>query len=44
MKPRQPGGKEIRYSDGEYVIPKDVVDALGVSHFDSLLDAFHTSV
>lgn len=44
VKPRTPGGKTISYSDGEYVIPKDVVDALGVSHFDSLLDAFHTTV
>lgn len=42
VRSKQPGGKMIRYSDGEYVIPKDVVDALGVHHFDSILDAFHT--
>lgn len=44
VKSKQPGGKDIYYSDGEYVIPKDVVDAVGVNHFDTLLDAFHTSV
>lgn len=44
VKSRDPGGKQIRYSDGEYVIPRDVVEALGTSHFDRLLDAFHTRV
>ena len=44
VKSREPGGKTINYSDGEYVIPKDVVEALGVQHFDKLLEAFHTAV
>ena len=42
VKPRTPGGKSIRYSDGEYVIPQDVVQTLGVDHFDRLVAAFHT--
>jgi len=44
VRSREPGGKTINYSDGEYVIPKDVVDVLGAQHFDRLLDAFHTTV
>lgn len=44
VKSREPGGKQISYSDGEYVIPKDVVDAFGVQHFDNLVQAFHTRV
>lgn len=39
---REPGGKNIFYSDGEYVIPKDVVDTLGTDLFDRLLSSFHT--
>lgn len=31
-----------RLSDGEYVIPADVVDRLGVSFFDNLRAQFHT--
>ena len=31
-----------RLSDGEYVIPKDVVDAVGVEFFDMLREALHT--
>jgi hypothetical protein len=34
----------IRVSDGEYIIPKDVVDTLGVEFFDELRDMFHTPV
>lgn len=44
VQPKQPGGKNIRYSDGEYVIPKDVVDALGPKTFDDLCAAFHMPV
>lgn len=44
VKSREPGGKDIHYSDGEYVIPADVVNMLGAQHFDALIDAFHTPV
>lgn len=44
VKSRDAGGKDIHYSDGEYVIPADVVQALGAQHFDSILEAFHTRV
>jgi hypothetical protein len=30
-----------RLSDGEYVIPADVVKQLGVRHFDKLLEKYH---
>lgn len=33
-----------RLSDGEYVVPADVVEMLGVEFFDGLRDAFHTPV
>lgn len=42
VKSRQPGGPDIHYSDGEFVIPKDVVDALGADHFQRMIDIFHT--
>jgi len=42
MKPKAAGGKDVFYSDGEYVIPKDVVDTLGTSIFDRLLETYHT--
>lgn len=44
VKPRAAGGKQIHYSDGEYVIPADVVDSLGVDLFDRLVSAHHTPV
>lgn len=31
-----------RLSDGEYVIPKDVVDAKGTEFFDKLIERYHT--
>lgn len=33
---------DAKLSDGEYVIPADVVEALGVGHFDKLLAQYHT--
>lgn len=44
VKSREPGGKQISYSDGEYVIPADVVEAFGAQHFDNLVNAFHTRI
>lgn len=41
---RDPGGRAIQYSDGEYVIPADIVRKLGTDVFDRLLQAFHTPV
>lgn len=40
----EPGGNAIRYMDGEYVIPRDVVEALGRGTFDQILEAFHTPI
>lgn len=40
----EPGGSKVNYSEGEYVIPRDVVQALGRSTFDSILEAFHSPV
>jgi hypothetical protein len=44
VKPKQAGGKTLNYSDGEYVVPKDVVDALGAKTLDDICAAFHTPV
>ena len=35
-------GEEIRVANGEYIIPKDVVDILGEDFFDSLIQRLHT--
>jgi hypothetical protein len=35
---------DIKISDGEYVIPADVVEALGVPFFDKLKSRYHTPV
>ena len=49
-KPGQPDPKgtrdniSIQVSGGEYIIPKDVVDTLGESFFDNLVDLHHTPV
>ncbi len=49
-KPGQPDPKgtkdniQINVSGGEYIIPKDVVDTLGESFFDNLVDLHHTPV
>lgn len=42
VKSKQPGGKQIHYSDGEFVIPADVVAHFGAGTFQSIIDAFHT--
>jgi hypothetical protein len=39
-----PGSPDIALSNGEGIIPKDVIDAVGWAHFQSLIDAFHTPV
>jgi hypothetical protein len=36
------GGEPIRVANGEYIIPKDVVDILGEDFFDSLIQRLHT--
>ena len=38
------GQEPIKVSAGEFVIPKDVVDALGADFFDNLIQKFHTPV
>lgn len=35
-------GEEIRVANGEYIIPKDVVDILGEDFFDGLVQRLHT--
>jgi hypothetical protein len=35
-------GEEIRVANGEYIIPTDVVEALGEEFFDALIARFHT--
>lgn len=37
-------GQQIRLSNGEYVIPADVVKALGTRHFDGLIKKYHKPV
>lgn len=44
VKSKAAGGKSINYSDGEYVIPADVVSTLGTDLFDRLVAAHHTPV
>lgn len=41
---KEPGGAMINYSEGEYVIPKDVVRALGRGTFDDIIAAFHSPI
>jgi hypothetical protein len=37
-------GSPVQVSNGEYVIPEDVVRALGTKYFDKLLEKYHTPV
>jgi hypothetical protein len=40
--PAQSASGPIKVANGEYIVPADVVNKLGVGYFDSLLDKFHT--
>lgn len=44
VKSREPGGKQIYYSDDEFVFPADVVAQIGKHNLQSMLDAFHSPV
>lgn len=44
VKSKEPGGKDIAYSDGEFVIPPDVVAHFGAGTFQSIIDGFHSTV
>lgn len=37
-------GRPIKVSNGEYILPKDIVDMLGVDALDQLVATFHTPV
>ena len=37
-----PGGRQIRISNGEYIIPADTVAKLGTDYFDKLIEKTHT--
>lgn len=41
---REPGGSNIQYSNGEFVIPKDVVDFVGRDVLQSIIDSAHSKV
>lgn len=44
VKSKHPGGPDISYSDGEFVIPTDTVNHFGDQFFQNLVDMTHTSV
>jgi len=45
MQSKEPGGLDARYSNGEGVIPEDVISAMGGwKFFQQMIDQFHTPV